>query len=410
MNILIIHSSYKGNNWWGQWFSATKQAIAPKGGHAYFAIKFKHTPGEEGDIMVGSSVSCGIHARLCDWLGLQDMWSYFATRRFLKLVDKITPPIDIIHLHVVNDVFLNMGLLCRYANRKGISVVWTFHDARVLTARCPYPGYIDCELWKTKCCGKQCRWRARNGLLHLEGITHLYRKLTIGRLKRLTIATPSQWMADLVGQSYLKDKPRRVIHNGIDLKTFRPVAQNVRERYGIAADKTLLLSVANPIWDLKGRQYLLRLLDDLPENYFFLWVGCMESDVERLRDRKNLIALPRVDHDELVAFYSAADLFVNPTLAECFGLTNVECQACGTPVVAFATDGTPETLSPEASVTVPRKDYEALRDAILHFRFEGARERSIEWAQQFSREKMVENYVKLYEEVSGEAKSNKNKR
>ena len=42
-------------------------------------------------------------------------------------------------------------------------------------------------------------------------------------IENMTIVTPSQWLADLVKQSYLKDYDVRVINNGIDLDVFKPI-------------------------------------------------------------------------------------------------------------------------------------------------------------------------------------------
>ena len=44
--------------------------------------------------------------------------------------------------------------------------------------------------------------------------------------------------------------------------------------------------------------------------------------------------------------YSAADLFVIPSLQEAFGQTSLEAMACGTPVVGFDTGGIPDTVRP----------------------------------------------------------------
>ena len=111
------------------------------------------------------------------------------------------------------------------------------------------------------------------------------------------------------------------------------------------------------------------------------------------------MAFPRVNRDELVAFYNAADLFVNPTLADNFPTVNLEAQACGCPVVAFASDGTPETVDPKKGKVVPRKNYDALKQTILDFNFEGARESALTFASQFDQQKCIEDYIKLYKEL-----------
>ena len=63
-------------------------------------------------------------------------------------------------------------------------------------------------------------------------------------MKNLTIVTPSQWLADLVKQSFLKDYPIKVIHNGIDLTVFKPTPSDFRKKYGISENKSILLGVA----------------------------------------------------------------------------------------------------------------------------------------------------------------------
>ena len=60
----------------------------------------------------------------------------------------------------------------------------------------------------------------------------------------MTIVTPSEWLAGLVKQSFLKDYPVKVINNGINLSVFKPTESDFREKYGISADKKILLGVA----------------------------------------------------------------------------------------------------------------------------------------------------------------------
>ena len=50
--------------------------------------------------------------------------------------------------------------------------------------------------------------------------------------------------------------------------------------------------------------------------------------------------------------YTAADIFVNPTYEDNYPTTNLEAQACGTPVVTYDTGGSPESVPPENVVPV----------------------------------------------------------
>lgn len=402
MKVVYIHTNYQPNDLYGNWFSVIRKYCKSVGGDAYFAIKFTHRKTQPDDIIIGNSISCGIHARMFHYFGLQDMFSYFATRKFLKRLDKIKP--DIIHCHIINDCFLHMGLFTNYVNKNNIKVIWTFHDARVLTGMCPYPDYVGCNQWKNtcKCCPKGNSFLTpEHEILNLSNLVHSYRKHTIGRIKNLTIVTPSKWMSSLVEKSYLNNSRCVTIHNGINLDIFKVKKDvNIRKKYGIASDKKLLLAVANPLWELKGASYLNLLIDELPKDkYVMVLVGCKERDVKKYENSYHVLAFPRINRDELVSFYNEADLFINPTLADNFPTVNLEAQACGCPVVAFNSDGTPETVDHEKGMIVPRKNYEAFKQAILEFNYEGARESAISFAAKFDQKRCIEEYIKLYKSL-----------
>src|SRR5207248_11420316 len=78
------------------------------------------------------------------------------------------------------------------------------------------------------------------------------------------------------------------------------------------------------------------------------------------------LGLGRVNNDRMLStIYSAADLFVIPSLQESFGQTVIESLACGTPVVGFASGGIVDTVRPgQTGWLAPTGDTDALRDAI----------------------------------------------
>ena len=49
-------------------------------------------------------------------------------------------------------------------------------------------------------------------------------------------------------------------------------------------------------------------------------------------------------HDTLPDYYGRADLIVNPSLSESFGMSLIEALACGKPVVASSAGGMPEII------------------------------------------------------------------
>jgi glycosyltransferase involved in cell wall biosynthesis len=62
----------------------------------------------------------------------------------------------------------------------------------------------------------------------------------------------------------------------------------------------------------------------------------------------------------LAEIYRSLDLFVSASAMETFGMAILEAQACGTPVVAFETGGTPEAVCPSGSRLVRNGDWAGL--------------------------------------------------
>lgn len=71
-------------------------------------------------------------------------------------------------------------------------------------------------------------------------------------------------------------------------------------------------------------------------------------------------------HRDLIARYRSADIVVNPSLSESFGISMVEGMACGVPVVGAAVGGMRETIVDGATGRlVPPEDSDALAGAIM---------------------------------------------
>jgi len=64
--------------------------------------------------------------------------------------------------------------------------------------------------------------------------------------------------------------------------------------------------------------------------------------------------------ERLAELYRSLDLFVSASAMETFGMAILEAQACGTPVVAFETGGTPEAVCSAGSKLVRNGDWAGL--------------------------------------------------
>lgn len=341
-----------------------------------------------------------LRARLSGRYGFH---AHLATRRLLAELERFAP--DVVHLHNLHNHNCNIEALLAYLKKRQIRVIWTFHDCWAFTAYCPYFDMVACTQWKTAC--TRCPQRRRFSWF-FDRSRELYRRKREAMTGLdLTVVTPSEWLAELVRQSFLQAYPVRVIHNGIDLAVFRPMQGHVRERYGIRKDCFLLLGVAFGWEARKGLDVFLSLARRLePEHYQIVLVGTDDAVDAQLPD--GVISIHRTqDQRELAELYSAADLLVDPTREENYPTVHMEAIACGTPVLTFRTGGCAEMLTEATGAVVERNDVDAMEREIRRICAERpfTKEACIESAKRFAGDLCFLKYVELYGEIDGEQKS-----
>jgi glycosyltransferase involved in cell wall biosynthesis len=69
-------------------------------------------------------------------------------------------------------------------------------------------------------------------------------------------------------------------------------------------------------------------------------------------------------HKEIISYYQNADVVVNPSLSETFGISIVEAMACGVPVVGTRVGGMLDTIVDDVGRSVPAEDPARLAEAI----------------------------------------------
>ena len=316
-----------------------------------------------------------------------------ATKTLIQKIREFSP--DVIHLHNVHGFYVNIELLFDYLKECGIPVVWTLHDCWSFTGHCAYFDYAKCEKWKAGChsCPQKLDY-PQSYLLDRSKQNYKRKKELFTSLKNLTLVTPSQWLADRVAQSYLKDASCRVIHNGIDLSVFRPVCMDVHEKFGIPKDKKIVLGVAS-VWEArKGLPDFLTLAELLDDGYQVVLVGLSPKQIQALPQK--VIGISRTNNtEELAALYSAATVLVNPTYDDNYPTVNLEAQACGTPVITYRTGGSVESVPAEH--VVDAGNVEGLKQAILTLR--DTEEACLERAKSFDKTQKYYEYLRLYEEI-----------
>jgi glycosyltransferase involved in cell wall biosynthesis len=163
---------------------------------------------------------------------------------------------------------------------------------------------------------------------------------------RTVFVCVSDWMRRRLQSSELARFRVERIYNGIDLHQFsrRPGA---RSELGIAADAKVLLFVAHHSgWtadERKGGHVLARALAEVvlprfPELVVLAVGGGMIPNLPNVRP------MGFIRPDRVAQYYSAADIFVAPSLADNLPYTVLEAMGCGVPVVASRIGGIPEEV------------------------------------------------------------------
>lgn len=214
----------------------------------------------------------------------------------------------------------------------------------------------------------------------------------------MTIVTPSEWLASLVKESYLKYYPVKVINNGIDLNVFKPTESDFRKKYALE-NKYIVLGVAFGWGRRKGLDVFVELARRLDkEKYKVVLVGT-DDNVDKLLP-ENIISIHRTQNQtELAEIYTAADVFANPTREENYPTVNMESVACGTPVVTFNTGGSPEMLDETCGAAVAKDDNDAMYNEIIRIceAKPYSLEACIKKAKGFDKNEKFGEYIRLYE-------------
>ena len=280
---------------------------------------------------------------------------------------KLVGDADVLHIHNAHGNYLSLFTLASLMKKK--PVVWTLHDMWSFTGKCVHS--YDCEGFM-HACGSCPQLDAYPRLRRDTTAFHLRLKKRLYAGKRFVIVCPSQWLRSHVERSFLKDIPTVVIPSPVDTRTFFPVNKSAaRKKLGIPEKKKVLLFVASWVNSIqsKGVHIFKEMLTELSRkrsDIFTVIVGHLEG-TSVLRDEHQGREPGWVsDPDAMRLWYSSADLFISPTLAENSSCTIVEAMGCGTVPVAFAVGGVPEqVLDGQTGALVPRGDTRGLLNAIL---------------------------------------------
>ncbi|OLP18615.1 glycosyl transferase [Leptolyngbya sp. 'hensonii'] len=313
----------------------------------------------------------------------------------------------ILNLHNLHDGYFNYLALPALTQAK--PTVFTLHDMWSFTGHCGYS--YDCDRWQ-RGCGACPDLQVPPALSRDTTWLEWHLKQWAYQRSKMTIVTPSHWLADQARRSLLQSFPVQTIPYGLDTTAYQPLDPvQCRALLGISPGQRVLMFAAASLGDRrKGADLLLQALQQLPASLKTdLLLLVLGEQGEALAEQAGLptLHLGYISHDRIKAIcYSAADLFVFPTRADNLPLVVLESMACGTPIVSFQVGGVPEMVRPgitgylappENATALGQGIVQLLEDERLRLQL-GQNCRSVALAE-YALELQAQRYLSLYQEL-----------
>lgn len=375
------------------------QFALSKGWRSYIAYGRRSNTSTSKTIRIGSKLDLTLHGIKSMVFDKHGLGSVNATQKFLQCISEVKP--SLIHLHNLHGYYLNYKILFAYLLKANIPVVWTLHDCWSITGHCSYFSDINCIRFKTECydCPKRKNYPA-SLFFDRSSNNYQFKRHLFTSIDNMTIVPVSIWLGGRVQESYLANYPMHVINNGIDINAFYPQSNSleIRKKYGIG-EKFMLLGVATSWSASKGLDDYSKLSQTISDEYTIVLLGLSKKQRRLLPN--NVIGLGRTESiKELAELYSTANIVLNLSYQEAFGMTTVEGFACGTPGIVYNCTASPELITPETGLIVEPGNIGQLHKAIELIRFNGKDYYSASCRKQaeiyYNKQNQFNEYMKLY--------------
>ena len=346
---------------------------------------------------VGTQLDHKLHALWSRIWGMQGFFSKSATRKMVSQLKRIQP--DVVILRNLHSNFVNLPILLGYLAKYDIPTIVVLHDCWFFTGHCTHYTAHKCYKWQSEC--KNCKlMKLDNPSLFFDTSRKMFRakKELFVSIPRLAVVGVSDWITDEGHKApiFQNAKIFQRIYNWINLKPFHPKDTILlRKKLGLKDTDFVALGVSMS-WDYrKGMEIFFDIAERIPD-ITIIMIGCL-PDCELLPNILNVPPMGAVD--ELVEYYSLADVLFNFSIQETFGKVAAEALACGTPLIVNETTANPE-LPGECGFVVKNNDVNNLIRAVNTLRSRGKgyyQQMCVERAHNlFEKDKNIEQYIELF--------------
>ena len=290
---------------------------------------------------IGSKLDYRFHSLLSRVFGKQAYFSRGATKIILEKLSIIKP--DVVILGNLHGNYINLPMLLNYLSINKIATIIILHDCWFFTGHCCYYTEDQCEKWKTKCV-KCPILHKYNRSLFFDNSSFIFedKQQLFNKIGNLTVIGVSDWIKNEAKQSPILENATsfRRVYNWLNLEVFKPLKNNsLRDKLQIDKKRFVILGVSQLWSEYKGLYRFIQLAHDQADSLIVL-VGNIPKNITL---PSNIMSVgPTSNIHELAQYYNMADVFVNFSIQETFGLVSAEAIACGTPLITNTVTANPE--------------------------------------------------------------------
>jgi N-acetyl-alpha-D-glucosaminyl L-malate synthase BshA len=225
------------------------------------------------------------------------------------------------------------------------------------------------------------------------------------------ITAVSRFLERETVEAFKIEKPIHVIHNFVDCNEFRPLRNpGIREK--LAPDGEKLVLHASNFRKVKNIPTIIEIFNkvrqEVPSRLILIGDGPEREGAERkasaLGIERDVVFMG--DQEFIADLLPAADVFLLPSEHESFGLAALEAMSCAVPVVASNVGGLHEVIDHnETGYLCDPADVVCMAKIIVELFTDEEKRRSIGFKarekakQDFGKDKIVDEYVRLYNEL-----------